>query len=162
MPVTSPERCLDCLMASSTRGSPQCPASRNPLRQPLPPTASSLQPRMARGPRKGAGSSAGPSNRPGAGCGRAPAAVDAGRARCAWPGVRATGEPSAGGRPRRTLASGPRGRGRRPSPPRRSRPSRAPEAADCHSSPLPECRAGHAAGCPVPGKFLFAGRGTTQ
>lgn len=37
MPVNSPERCLDCLMASSTRGSPQCPASRNPLRQPLPP-----------------------------------------------------------------------------------------------------------------------------
>lgn len=33
---------------------------------------------------------------------------------------------------------------------------------DCHSPPLPECRAGHTAGCPLPGEFLLPGRGTTQ
>jgi hypothetical protein len=33
---------------------------------------------------------------------------------------------------------------------------------DCHSPPLPECRAGHAAGCPLPGELFLPGRGTTQ
>lgn len=33
---------------------------------------------------------------------------------------------------------------------------------DCHSPPLPECRAGHTAGCPLLGEFLLPGRGTTQ
>ncbi|XP_031517439.1 actin-related protein 2/3 complex subunit 4 isoform X4 [Papio anubis] len=33
---------------------------------------------------------------------------------------------------------------------------------DCHSPPLPECRAGHIAGCPLPGELLLPGCGTTQ
>ena len=86
MLVTSPVQCLaqkwDCLMVGPTLGSPQCPAFSAPVLSGPPnaapaPSASTLRPSTAPGPREGAGSSGWWINHPELAMSRPPA-VDAG------------------------------------------------------------------------------------